>query len=393
MITHHWFTLCTLIHDSWNLNQAPQSPPPLGTTHLHFVSSFLFSAPHPQRVDIRAIMVIAAVGQICATSSLTHNLEQCVRLISKASVGGARVGLSSVPQERQRQRQREGENEGWRGLWHSIHMSLVQINPPGQVLFLPEASDYIASNSQESLSLARPESESPFVRGIQAAAKDHCISISVGIHAPVSIPDPSASCGGPPETVTKLFNRSLWINSDGSINRRATYDKLHLFDYGSLRESATVQSGRRLTEPFSSPVGRIGSLICFDLRFPEPSLALAQPGPGSPWASSPAEVLLYPSAFTVRTGAAHWETLLRARAIETQSWVIAAAQVGRHNATRSSYGHSMVVDPWGTVKLELGGVDDEGEAVEDAAGAVGFVDIDLDEVVRVRESMPLMRRM
>lgn len=261
-----------------------------------------------------------------------------------------------------------------------------------QVLFLPEASDYVASSSKESLSLAQPESESPFVRGIQAAAKEHGISVSVGIHTPVTVPVPSTSCGGPPEAVTKLFNRSLWVNSDGSINHRATYDKIHLFDYGSLRESATVQSGHRLTEPFPSPVGRIGSLICFDLRFPGPSLALAQPGPDSPWASSPAEVLLYPSAFTIRTGTAHWETLLRARAIETQSWVIAAAQVGRHNATRSSYGHSMVVNPWGTVKLELGGVDDAGEAVEGAAGALGFVDIDLDEVTRVREGMPLKRR-
>ncbi|ROT43242.1 nitrilase and fragile histidine triad fusion protein NitFhit [Sodiomyces alkalinus F11] len=295
-------------------------------------------------------MVIAAVGQICSTASLSHNLEQCVGLISKAAVGGARV------------------------------------------LFLPEASDYIAANSQESLSLAQPESQSPFVRGIQAAAKEHRLSVNVGIHVPVSVPVSPTSPGSPPETVTKLSNRSLWIDPDGTINHRATYDKLHLFDYGLLRESATVQSGRRLTEPFPSPVGRIGSLICFDLRFPEASLALAQPGPGCPWVSSPAEVVLYPSAFTLRTGVAHWETLLRARAIETQSWVIAAAQVGRHNAKRSSYGHSIVVDPWGTVKLELGGVNDEGEAVEGAVGAVGFVDIDLDEVARVREGMPLMRR-
>ncbi|KAJ3950363.1 Carbon-nitrogen hydrolase [Colletotrichum fioriniae] len=126
-------------------------------------------------------------------------------------------------------------------------------------------------------------------------------------------------------------------------------------------------------------------------------LALTHPGPKSPFlpdnnGNGPAQILLYPSAFTIRTGQAHWETLLRARAIETQSWVVAAAQVGAHNPKRSSYGHSMVVDPWGRVKLELGGVDADGSAEEGAEGAIGFVDVDLDEWAKVREGMPLARR-
>ncbi|KAK1983565.1 carbon-nitrogen hydrolase [Colletotrichum cereale] len=302
-------------------------------------------------------MAIAAVGQICSTASLSHNLEQCVRLVAKAAVGGAKV------------------------------------------LFLPEASDYIASGPQESLSLAQPQSKSPFVLGLQEAAKTHSLAVSVGIHVPVPEAVPATGAGGAtPNTsapVSKLLNRSLWINADGTVNQAATYDKLHLFDYGALRESATVQAGPSLTPPFPTPVGRAGSLICFDLRFAEPALALTHPGPGSPFvdpAVGPAQVLLYPSAFTVRTGQAHWETLLRARAIETQSWVIAAAQVGVHNPKRSSYGHSMVVDPWGRVRLELGGVDGEGGAEEGASGAVGFVDVDLDEWARVREGMPLARR-
>lgn len=220
--------------------------------------------------------------------------------------------------------------------------------------------------------------------------------MSVGIHVPYSstAAKEDSSAGATPASATaKLLNRSLWINADGRINQPATYDKIHLFDYGNLRESATVASGTSLTAPFSSPVGRIGSLICFDLRFPEAALALAHPGPSSAFqASGPAQVLLYPSAFTIRTGVAHWETLLRARAIETQSWVIAAAQVGKHNEKRSSYGHSMVVDPWGVVRLELRGVDSEGRAVEGAEGQIGFVDIDLDEWAKVREGMPLMRR-
>lgn len=189
-----------------------------------------------------------------------------------------------------------------------------------------------------------------------------------------------------------MFNRALYIAADGSIKDEASYDKLHVFDYANLKESATVQPGARLTAPFESPVGRIGSLICFDLRFPETAVALAQPLPDSPWAASPAQILTYPSAFTLRTGKAHWETLLRARAIETESWVVAAAQVGKHNEKRASYGCSLVVDPWGTVRLKLGGTDNDGNAEEGATGQIGFFDVDLGEVERVRREMPLQRR-
>ncbi|KAM0286080.1 hypothetical protein ACHAQH_001088 [Verticillium albo-atrum] len=284
-------------------------------------------------------MAIAAVGQICSTASIAHNLDQCVRLVAKAAAGNAKV------------------------------------------LFLPEAADYIASSPQESLSLALPQAKSPFVIGLQDAAKKYALAVNVGIHVAAD------------DATSKLLNRSLWINSDGTIHHTATYDKLHLFDYGSLRESATVRPGPALTAPFASPLGlNIGSLICFDLRFPEPALALTHPGPGSPFAGNTAHLLLYPSAFTPRTGVAHWEVLLRARAIETQSWVIAAAQVGRHNEERSSHGRSLVVDPWGAVKLELGGVDSEGNAEEGAEGAIGFVDMDNDAVTKVREEMPLARR-
>jgi predicted amidohydrolase len=260
------------------------------------------------------------------------------------------------------------------------------------------------------------------VRGIQEAARTHSVVVNVGIHVPVPVREPgsvsdwaakkaaaSPSSGSSSATtattaattVTKLLNRSLWVDADGSINDAASYDKLHLFDYGSLRESATVQAGRSLTPPFATPVGRVGSLVCFDLRFPEVALALARPGPRSAFAAAPAQILTFPSAFTVRTGSAHWEVLLRARAVETQSWVVAAAQVGRHNAKRASYGHSMVVDPWGEVVLELGGVVERGEkegtaslpeAEDGAEGAIGFVDVDLARCESVRQQMPLVRR-
>lgn len=227
---------------------------------------------------------------------------------------------------------------------------------------------------------------------MQAAARAHSVAVHVGIH---EITFASSEVIAPEigRPTRRLLNRALYIDAKGVIVDAATYDKLHVFDYGSLQESATVQPGTVLTAPFDSPAGRIGSLICFDLRFPETAIALAQPGQASNWASQPAQILTYPSAFTLRTGDAHWETLLRARAIETQSWVMAAAQVGRHNEKRASYGRSMVVDPWGRVILRLKGVaDDKGTAEIGAVGEIGFVDVDLEELRRVRREMPLQRR-
>ncbi|KAM3565102.1 hypothetical protein MY1884_000352 [Beauveria asiatica] len=300
-------------------------------------------------------MAIAAVGQICSTASLKGNLEQCVKLVAKAAAGGAKV------------------------------------------LFLPEASDYIAPDAKTSLELAQPQTVSPFVVGLRAAAKAHAVAVHVGIHTytPLSADaGNSSSSSSSSSTARRMLNRALYITPEGEIDDAATYDKLHVFDYGALRESATVQPGACLTAPFDSPVGRIGSLICFDLRFAETAVALAQPGAASAWHARPAQVLTYPSAFTLRTGEAHWETLLRARAIETQSWVVAAAQVGRHNDKRASYGRSTVVDPWGRVVLSLGGVaDEQGNAAEGAQGQIGFVDVDLGELARVRREMPLQRRM
>ena len=101
-----------------------------------------------------------------------------------------------------------------------------------------------------------------------------------------------------------------------------------------------MEEGTQILPPFDTPLGRVGLTICFDLRFPEISLALKRQN---------AEIITYPSAFTIPTGRAHWETLLRARAIETESYVIAAAQVGQHNEKRASYGHSLIVSPWGEI--------------------------------------------
>ena len=117
-------------------------------------------------------------------------------------------------------------------------------------------------------------------------------------------------------------------------------------------------------------------MICFDLRFPEISLALKR---------QQADMILYPSAFTVPTGKAHWLSLLRARAIECEAYVIAAAQVGAHSEKRRSYGHSIIIDPWGEVMAELGG-----EKKDDPE--VIFAEIDLEKVKKIKREMPLLRR-
>ena len=154
-----------------------------------------------------------------------------------------------------------------------------------------------------------------------------------------------------------------------------------------MQESAGVERGLDLGDPFDSPVGKLGMQICFDLRFPEPGLALRSRG---------AHVLLYPAAFTTPTGrAGHWEILIRARAIETQSYIIAAAQVGVHDeqGKRRSWGHSMIVDPWGKIVAELGGDEGEGEGGSwKDEGEIATAEIDLDFVTQLRKDSPLNRR-
>ncbi|KAJ9224395.1 putative nitrilase [Paecilomyces variotii] len=268
-------------------------------------------------------MAIAAVGQLCSTASMASNLAQCQVLVRKAVAAGAKA------------------------------------------LFLPEASDYISSSAAESLSLVRSVQESEFVLGLQREARQSKLPINVGIHEPAQ--------GG-----KKVKNTLIWIDEDGEISQR--YQKIHLFDVEIkdgpvLKESTSVEKGMEILPPFETSLGRVGLAICFDLRFPEISLALKRQN---------AHIITYPSAFTVPTGKAHWEALLRARAIETQSYVIAAAQAGPHNEKRISYGHSMIVNPWGEVVAKLGGEYKEPE--------IATAEIDLDLITKIRTEMPLLRR-
>jgi predicted amidohydrolase len=172
---------------------------------------------------------------------------------------------------------------------------------------------------------------------------------------------------------TRYANRGFLIDDTGTI--RARYDKIHLFDVDlptgeSWRESAAYAPGERAVVA-DTPVGRIGLTICYDLRFPDLYRTLIDAG---------ATILAVPAAFTVPTGVAHWHVLLRARAIEAGCYVVAAAQVGRHEDGRDTFGHSLVIDPWGEVLLDMGG-----------EPGVGFAEIDAERIADVRARIPALR--
>ena len=160
------------------------------------------------------------------------------------------------------------------------------------------------------------------------------------------------------------------------LNAPVTYDKMHMFDVElasgeAWRESAAYEPGRDVVTVEDTPVGRLGFTICYDLRFPALFGALG---------NRRCDAIAVPAAFTRPTGAAHWHVLLRARAIEASAFIIAAAQVGHHDDGRETYGHSLVVDPWGEVLLDMGG----------EAPGLGFCEIDLARVADVRAQVPAL---
>jgi predicted amidohydrolase len=171
----------------------------------------------------------------------------------------------------------------------------------------------------------------------------------------------------------RVHNSCVHLGRDGEV--KAVYRKVHLFDVDlsdgtSLKESTTVMAGDEAVVT-DAPFGKLGLSICYDLRFPELYRKLVEQG---------AVALAVPAAFTLHTGKDHWHVLLRARAIESQCYVLAAAQTGHHFGSRVSYGHAMVVDPWGTVLAQCG----EGEGVAVAS-------IDTDVVARVRAQLPSLK--
>ena len=261
-----------------------------------------------------------AVGQMCASSDVEKNFEVVADLCSQAKDRGC------------------------------------------SMLFLPECFAFIGVKGTDALAVMEPLNGPLLGRYRELAAKNG-LWLSLGGFA-----EQGPDCD-------RRFNAHIIVNDAGEI--RASYRKIHLFDVDMgdvngpvLMESRSAAAGETLVT-CDSPAGKLGLTVCYDLRFPEMFARLRY--------ELGCEMMLVPSAFTKPTGQAHWETLLRARAIETQSYVVAAAQAGVHSEGRASHGHAMIVDPWGKVVAELGG-DETGIAV---------ADVDLGYLKDVRSRIPV----
>lgn len=227
-----------------------------------------------------------------------------------------------------------------------------------QMLFTPEMSGLLDRDSERARRNVRPQEEDQVLAACREAAARHGMWLHLGSLA-VAAED------------GKLANRGFVIDSAGDI--RASYDKIHLFDVDlptgeSWRESSVYRGGSDAVVIDGTPVGKLGLTICYDLRFPALFQRLTDAG---------AQVVSVPAAFTVPTGKAHWEVLLRARAIEAGVFVVAAAQCGRHEDGRETYGHSLLVDPWGEILADMG------EQV-----GVAFAELELARVAEVRQRVP-----
>jgi len=266
---------------------------------------------------------VAAV-QLCSSDDLASNLARCRDLTAQAAAEGARL------------------------------------------VMLPECFAFLGRREGDKRAVAEtfddPGSAGPVLSALRDLAVQHGIWV-IG--------------GGTPERVPgddrRSYNTAVVIDPGGALV--ASYRKIHLFDVdipggAVLRESDSTARG-------DAPVvvdidgARLGVTICYDVRFPELYRRLVK--------DMGAEILLVPAAFTAHTGAAHWHLLLRARAVEDQAWVVAAAQWGRHNEKRESYGHSLIVDPWGSVVAER--AEGEGVVVATLEGAA---------VARRRTQMPCL---
>ena len=230
-----------------------------------------------------------------------------------------------------------------------------------RLIATPEGTNFLQKDREKLFQVLKPAEEDAVVQGLAGAAADLGVWLLIG-SALVKRPDGLAA------------NRSILLDPRGAV--AATYDKLHMFDVDlpsgeSARESALYTPGDRAVVAQAGEV-RLGLTVCYDVRFPALHRALALAG---------AQVLTVPSAFTRPTGEAHWEVLLRARAIETGSCVLAPAQGGFHEDGRGTWGHSLAVAPWGEV---IGRLD------HDEPGVL-VVDLDLSQVERARGAIPALK--
>ena len=258
--------------------------------------------------------VLAAAVQMTSTAEVERNLDRAGRLVAAAAARGARL------------------------------------------VGLPENFAFLRSEGEP---VPEPQSlDGPWTRRMADLARQHHLTLLLG-----SLPEKV-------EGDTRVYNTSVLVGPDGTT--LAAYRKIHLFDIDlpgleHLKESRSVRAGEAVVVA-DTPAGRIGLSICYDVRFPELYRRLTREG---------ARVLAVPSAFTDRTGKDHWEVLLRARAIENQCYVIAAAQIGDHDSGRTCYGRSMIIDPWGTVLAQA----------PDTTG-ITVADLDVDRLAAIRAELP-----
>lgn len=224
------------------------------------------------------------------------------------------------------------------------------------LVLLPEYWAAMGMDERDKIALAEQDGAGPIQDFMSRAARDHGVWL-IGGTLPLSATD------------DKVLNTVMVYDANGE--RVSRYDKIHLFSFTkgeeSYDEARTIVHGKQVGT-FDAPFGKVGLSVCYDLRFPELYRAMGD-----------CTLMVVPAAFTYTTGRAHWEILLRARAIENQCYVLAAAQ-GRHPNGRTTWGHSMLIDPWGEIKAVWA----EGEGI-----AIG--DIDPHHLSRIRENLPALR--
>jgi predicted amidohydrolase len=227
------------------------------------------------------------------------------------------------------------------------------------MLFTPEMSGLLDRNRQRAAAHIVAEGQNPVLSAAREAASRTGLWIALGSLAVAT-------------GTGRWANRSILIDPQGEVAAR--YDKIHMFDVDlasgeSWRESNAYQAGNKVVTAEDTPIGRVGLTVCYDIRFPALFEALGR---------RKCDVVAIPAAFTVPTGAAHWHLLQRARAVEASAWVVSAAQVGEHADGRRTYGHSLVVDPWGDVVLDMGGEEP----------GLAFAEIDPARTAAVRAQLP-----
>lgn len=247
-------------------------------------------------------------------------------------------------------------------LEHARPLLMQAAGNGAQFILLPECANLMEARKEQKALVVTTEDEDVFIRGVRDLAQQMRVEILIGSAIVKSGVDDRA------------VNRTLLINAHGDITAR--YDKIHLFDADTpdgkvYRESASVRPGEQAVVA-TTPWGGLGLSICYDVRFAHLYRALAKAG---------ANMIAVPAAFTVPTGRAHWEVLLRTRAIETGCFVLAPAQGGSHADGRVTYGHSLVVNPWGEIIARL---DHDRPAVLEAQ-------LDFSEVAAARQALPSLR--